>query len=176
MARKYTINLKLTVESVKNLEDKFRMMKDRLPQLQRTFVQKSLDYLNVQAAYYVDESTGNGSYIPTENLRNSFVKTNDGELGTLINNAFYSALVEYGTGVKGMGTYQGALPPGWQYDVNQHGEAGWSYQGTDGKWYHTTGLQAHNFMYNAVNDYLFRKEYMRCFEEAFAEVIGRDLK
>ena len=151
---------------------KLKLLQQNLSEVNRVFIQKSLDYIELQAMLHLEETTGNGSYIPTGQLMSSFIKENDGTIGNLINTCFYSALVEYGTGIRGVGTYEGTLPEGYKYDVNSHGERGWVYMGTDGQFHWTDGMPAHNFMFRALNDYLYSTEYKRLFSEAFNEVCG----
>ena len=93
----------------------------------------------------------------------------DYELGKVFNDCVHAAWVEYGTGMIGTGTHPNP-PTGYQYDVNAHGEQGWTYLGDDGKFYHTQGLTAHRFMYNAITDY--RMNYKKIFSQAFNEVVG----
>lgn len=74
--------------------------------------------------------------------------------------AAYAIFVEYGTGVRGAASPHPEKIPGWTYDVNGHGEAGWWYpttasdpnptkkQASDGSWIaHTKGQPASAFVY-----------------------------
>ncbi len=68
--------------------------------------------------------------------------------GYVVSTAYHSAFVEMGTGVRGQ---ENPNPydylPGWQYDVNEHGESGWVYPGDDGKLHWTAGMPHRPFMY-----------------------------
>ena len=55
---------------------------------------------------------------------------------------------ENGTGVVGS-RHPNTSIKGWEYDINQHGEAGWDYMGSDGKIHHTKGIPAQKIYYNA---------------------------
>ncbi|MEG0409191.1 MAG: hypothetical protein RR623_09990, partial [Bacilli bacterium] len=94
----------------------------------------------------------------------------DYNLGTLINDCAYSAFVEYGTGIVGKGTHPD--PKNYQYDVNSHGEKGWGFKDKNGNLHFTKGMEAHRFMYNAVNDYCMKGEYKRIFKEAVNKELG----
>lgn len=71
--------------------------------------------------------------------------------GYVHSTAPHTAFVEMGTGVVGQnspnpnGSY-----PGWAYDVNSHGEAGWFYVGKDGKRHWTKGMPSRPFMYDTA--------------------------
>lgn len=78
--------------------------------------------------------------------------------GYIAATAPHSAFVEFGTGIRGKESQH--PNPGlanWKYDVNEHGEAGWSYLGDDGEWHWTAGMPSRPFMYNtakALNSYI----------------------
>lgn len=80
----------------------------------------------------------------------------------------HAAFVEFGTGVKGeKSPYTGGSDAfrGWQYDVNNHGEAGWFYT-DNGLVRRTSGMESRPFMTNTA-------EAMRQAEAATArEVLG----
>lgn len=59
--------------------------------------------------------------------------------------AKYAMYVEYGTGIRGA---ENPHPRPWNYDVNEHGEAGWIYKGEDGKLHWTAGTEAKPFVYD----------------------------
>lgn len=68
-----------------------------------------------------------------------------GELRTDNVKATYA---ENGTGVVGSRRPNTAIQ-GWVYDVNQHGEKGWNYMGSDGQFHHTKGIPAQKIYYEA---------------------------
>ena len=60
----------------------------------------------------------------------------------------YAAFVEYGTGIVGSGESH-PNPDGWDYDVNDHGDAGWwYYDWAYSNWRWTKGQPAKPFMYD----------------------------
>lgn len=63
----------------------------------------------------------------------------------------HSAFVEMGTGVRGeREPNPNKSYPGWEYDVNKHGDAGWWYTGDDGKSHWTKGMPSRPFMYDTA--------------------------
>ena len=73
-------------------------------------------------------------------------------VGIIKAGAYYAAYVEFGTGVVGSQSPH-PNPDGWQYDVNQHGDAGWVYYDEEsGKFRWTKGFKSRPFMYNTARD------------------------
>jgi hypothetical protein len=67
----------------------------------------------------------------------------------------YAIFVEYGTGVVGAANPHPQPAEGWTYDVNSHGEAGWSYwDDKRQRYFHTKGQPASAFVYRTM-------EYMK---------------
>lgn len=59
---------------------------------------------------------------------------------------------EFGTGVVGKAhSHPEATSVGWAYDVNKHGEAGWTYP-KDGGYRHTKGQPARRYMYDTAKE------------------------
>lgn len=168
----YKISKPLSQKGVAQTIRKLETIQRKIPQLKEEFNRRSLDYLEKRAKYYIRQTTGGTSwYQITHTLENSFIK--DYSLGTLINNCFYSAYVEFGTGINGSGTHPN--PQGYQYDVNGHGAEGW-YFFVDGEIHFTTGMEAHRYMFNAIQDYVVGGEYKVLFEKSFKNVMGGILK
>jgi hypothetical protein len=64
----------------------------------------------------------------------------------------WAPFVEFGTGVVGSeNPHPDASLVNWKYDINEHGEAGWSYQ-KDGQWHWTKGMPSRPFMYETGRD------------------------
>lgn len=70
--------------------------------------------------------------------------------GVVTTGVMYAVFVEYGTGIVGANEPH-PEPNGYEYDVNGHGWAGWTY-GFNGKFYHTYGMPARPFMYGTLRD------------------------
>ena len=72
--------------------------------------------------------------------------------GYVESTAPHSKFCEFGTGVVGKDSPHPNqnLIPGWKYDVNEHGEAGWWYWGDDGQWHWTKGMPSRPYMYDTA--------------------------
>lgn len=163
----YKKKINLSSKSFESLLKMIKAMEGALPNLQKAFIRRSLDYLDLEARKFLESSTGNGSYVPTGELMSHFQK--DYDTGRFFNDCFYASYVEFGTGIVGSGTHPAS--GGYQYDVNNHGEDGWYYFGKDGVIYWTKGMEAHRYMYNALNAYIHGGMKI-CFSKAFDEVMG----
>lgn len=169
----YKISRPFSQKGVAQIIRKLETMKNKEKQLEDEFTRRSLDYLEKRARYYISKTTGGSSwYEITHTLESSFVK--DYSLGKLVNVCWYSAFVEFGTGVSGQGTHPKSQD--YQYDVNGHGDNGWYFFDNDGNLHFTTGMQAHRFMYDAIQDYVGGGEYKKIFEKSFKTVMGGILK
>lgn len=81
-------------------------------------------------------------------LVNGIVAEYEGNKGYIHSTAPHTAFVEMGTGIRGAGEpHPENYYPGWEYDVNEHGEAGWYYIGRDGKRHWTKGMPSRPFLY-----------------------------
>lgn len=81
--------------------------------------------------------------------------------------ADYAIFVEYGTGIVGANNPHPEPAPGWTYDVNEHGEKGWTYWDEKQQRYRwTKGQPASAFVYRTA-------EYMKSHA---GEVLKVDLR
>lgn len=160
----HRIRLNFSEKGIKRGQDILNKLASTVPQLEKNFLDKSIDYLYDRAVYHIQESTGNSAYIPTGELLEGMKK--DNELHRIFNDCSHAMWVEYGTGIIGQGTHPQPAN-GYQYDVNNHGELGWTYKGNDGNYYHTAGMEAHRFMFDAVIDYKMKSKeiFSQCFDE-----------
>lgn len=70
-----------------------------------------------------------------------------GDAGYVVSSSDHAAFVEFGTGVVGSSSpHPLAAPNGWQYDVNEHGEAGWWYYDRYGNSRWTAGMASRPYM------------------------------
>ncbi|MEG0366522.1 MAG: hypothetical protein RR585_06785 [Coprobacillus sp.] len=169
----YLISRPLSQKGISQIIRKLETMQRKMPQLEEEFKRRSLDYLEKRARYYIFKTTGGSSwYTLTHTLENSWIK--DYSLGTLVNNCWYSAIVEFGSGISGQGTHP--QPKDYQYDVNGHGEDGWYFFDEQGALHFTTGMQAHRYMFDAIQDYVIGNEYKKIFEKSFNAIMGGILK
>lgn len=166
---KKVITIKLSVNSVKEARKKFIFMKRNLPRVEKRFVEKSLNYIEEKAKENIRVSVGGSSwYTPTGTLENSWVKNID--TGMLRNTCRWAALVEYGTGIVGSGTHP-QPKMGYQYDVNEHGDEGWYFYDQEGNLHWTKGMEAHRFLYDAINSYYYGGMYKVIFREVMDELM-----
>lgn len=72
--------------------------------------------------------------------------------GYVMSTAPHSKFCEFGTGIRGKNSQhpEPGLIPGWKYDENEHGEAGWWYMGDDGEWHWTAGMPSRPYMYDTA--------------------------
>lgn len=158
-----------SVKGMMEMSEYFTFMRDNLKRIKPIFIERSLDYLEERAKENIDKTTGGASwYQITGTLKDSFVK--DASVGTLINTCFYSAFVEYGTGVVGAGTHPN--PNGYQYDANNHGGNGWFYYDDEGNIHWTKGMKAHRYMYDAINDYYYKGAWKKILKGIMDEMMG----
>ncbi len=74
-------------------------------------------------------------------------------VGVVYNDAYYAVFVEFGTGIWGERNEHPMPPPGWDYDYNNHGEAGWFYKNDrDGRVHWTQGMPSRPFMYDTFRE------------------------
>ena len=168
----YNIRRPFSQKGISQTIRKFETIKSKVPQLEQRVQKKILIILKKEQSIIFQklQAEVRGTYLLT--LENSFVK--DYSLGTLINDCWYSAFVEFGTGISGKGTHPN--PRDYQYDVNGHGENGWYFFDDEGNLHFTTGMKAHRYMYDAISDYVVGGEYKRIFEKSFKTVMGGILK
>lgn len=74
----------------------------------------------------------------------------EGDKGCIVSTAKHSAFCEFGTGVVGAGSPHPDPVPGWQYDVNEHGEAGWWYYNDEGERRWTKGMPSRPYMHDTA--------------------------
>ena len=73
----------------------------------------------------------------------------DGSRWIIYTDCEWAKYVEFGTGIVGSeNPHPDTSLASWRYDINNHGENGWSYY-KDGKWNHTQGMPSRPFMYES---------------------------
>lgn len=163
-------NISITLDpvSIQKAIDDVRKLKDdlaeALTELARFITEeKGVEFAKMQIAQFPAIDTGEllgsitGAYNKSEHS------------GTIYSGAYYAVYVEFGTGIIGeSNAHPQAEVHGWEYDINNHGEAGWFYPEKDGpesnawspdgrkaagvkmRW--TKGMPARPFMYNTLRD------------------------
>lgn len=156
-----------TYELELSAEDIFKAC-DELDKFSQKLQKARIKLLNRLADYAIEVIRQNCP-VDTEQLINSIQKSEifENTIEVYTDNA-YAQFVEFGTGIVGKNNpHPDAGEFGWQYDVNEHGIAGWKYQGEDGQWHWTQGQESSKFMYLAFQD--LEQNYMRIGEEVFKE-------
>lgn len=162
------IHVPFSRQGINILIKNYKFIQENLPKVRNEYVSRSLDYIEKRAKYYIQQTTGNSDwYVLSHTLESSFVK-NVVE-GTLINMCKYAIYVEYGTGIIGKGTHPDSGD--YQYDANGHGADGWFFFDDEGVLHWTQGMEAHMFLYNAVNDFL-KYESGKILKEVLRELMG----
>lgn len=158
--------------SVNGLNDYYKRLKkasEMLKKMKPKFIEKSLSYIQDKANEHIQTTTGNSSwYVLTHELENSWV-INILEK-SLINYCSHAAFVEYGTGSVGKGTHPDS--GNYSYDVKGHGDEGWFFYDKEHNLHWTKGMEAHAFLFDAVNDYLYHGGFDTIINEVLNEVFG----
>lgn len=140
---KFNLSQRSIQSAIKQVEQYKKDLTVKCQRLIEALTAKGIDIakFHVQnlGAFYTGELEGSidGYYSPSLGV------------GIIYAGSWYAVYVEFGTGLQGQqsphpesGSY------GWVYDVNNHGEAGWSYfNERDGKYHWTTGMPSRPFMY-----------------------------
>lgn len=166
-----TLVTNLSPKGFAKLSSELNNLKKDFVSLNDKFLDISLDYLMDRAIMHLSTTTGKGTYPLTGELASAFNKYREPNRAILRNEAFHAAITEFGSGIVGKtAPHEWAAELGIIYDANMHGEAGWTYQGNDGNYYHTTGMEAHRYMYNALMDYLYQGGKEACMKAAWEAV------
>ena len=128
---------------MKELEDYQKKVEGLGPGIVKAATEEGVEEAKNQALYMNAYDSGE--------LVNGILGEVQDEKGRVMSTAPHSIFVEFGTGIRGKQSPYPVNPPiGWQYDVNEHGEAGWWYTGDDGKKHWTKGMPSRPFMYNTA--------------------------
>lgn len=128
---------------MKELEDYQKKVEGLGPGIVKAATEQGVEEAKNQALYM-------NAYDSGELINGIVGEAHDG-IGHIMSTAPHSIFVEFGTGILGKQSPYPVNPPiGWQYDVNEHGEAGWWYTGDDGKKHWTKGMPSRPFMYDTA--------------------------
>lgn len=144
------------IREVKSYKTQFL---DKCEKLVRALTDKGVEIAKLQVkqldAVYTGElmNSIDGFYSPTS------------QVGIIQAGAYYAVYVEFGTGVVGSRSPH-PNPNGYQYDINNHGDKGWSYYDEDSQtWKWTKGFKSRPFMYNTARQ--LEKECIKIAREVF---------
>lgn len=154
-----------SIDGLSTLNKKLEQIVNKKADLEKMFVEKSLSYIKKRAIYYIQSSTGGSEwYQVTGTLSTSFEM--DVSLKRLFNSCYYSAFVEYGTGIKGENR------DGYVSDASGKGNEGWFFFDENEELHFTHGMPAHRYLFNAIQDYTVGNEYKRIFKRCFESIVG----
>lgn len=145
MAKK--INIKLSTKELDAAIKDLKKYKKKVEQLDRDIVheltEEGVSIAQLNASYMNIYDTGE--------LVNGIESKYLGDKGYVYSGAPHSAFCEFGTGINGKNSqHPNPTLANWQYDVNEHGEAGWWYKGDDGNWHWTAGMPSRPYMYDTA--------------------------
>lgn len=159
---KKVIKVKLDPHSIERAITELQMYKEEIERRARLIVERLADKGAVLARAKIQELDA----VDTGELLGSVESCLMGNIGFIRVNAEYGMFVEFGTGIVGEGAKHPASGAfNWQYDINQHGEAGWHFPADDGKWPITKGQESRPFMYETAMQ--LRAELPRIIREVF---------
>ena len=180
MAYEFNFEFSLSHKSMQELVKEIKRYEKELNKAKDYILQALADYTYERVLYYIQESTGHTSYIPTGTLMSSIQKSpiiqNTIKVYT---NLAYAKFVEFGTGVTGSKKpHPETSIHGWAYGTAPHKYTnkktgleyeteGWYYKGEDGQVHYTKGLEPHLFMYRARED--VKENYLQIAKKALKE-------
>lgn len=141
------IKVKLSPKSIGNAIDELNAYKREVEQKAKLLVATLAERgAEIARAKIVEMGA-----VDTANLLGSVESVLIGNVGYIRVNADYGVFVEFGTGIVGEGSPHALAGEfDWQYDVNEHGEAGWHFPADDGSWPITKGQPSRPFMYETA--------------------------
>lgn len=167
--KKYSFEFELSHKSLENLIKNLKQYQKDLELSKKYILEALAEYTKQRVLYYITETVGKGTYVPTNKLLESItISKIIGDMVRVYTNLAYAKYVEFGTGVVAKTSgHPKAAEFGWTYDINGHGELGWVYHASDGNFYWTEGEEAHQFMYRAWMD--LKENYMTITKQVLRE-------
>ncbi len=139
-----TIKVKLSPKSIEKAITELQMYKEEVERRVKTL----LEILTERGAEIARAKIIDFDAVDKGNLLGSVESFVLGNVGYIRVNAEYGMFVEFGTGIVGEGSpHPLSGDYNWQYDINNHGEAGWHFPADDGSWPITKGQKSRPFMY-----------------------------
>lgn len=141
-----TIKLKLNVSDIeralKDAQEYKKKIKKAGEKLTKALTEQGVSLAQQNAAYMDIYDSGE--------LVNGIDSKHSGTKGYVVSSAPHSAFCEFGTGIVGAMNPHPDIIPGWEYDVNEHGESGWWYYDDKGKRHWTKGMPSRPYMYDTA--------------------------
>lgn len=159
---KKVIKVKLSARGIEDAITELQMYKEDLERRVKLLVNKLTESGADIARAKIQELEA----VDTGELLNSVESCVVGNIGYIRVNAEYGMFVEFGTGIVGDNSqHPRAGDFGWQYDINNHGEAGWHFPADDGSYPITKGQASRPFMYETA--LRLRDEFPAIVKEVF---------
>lgn len=144
-------------DSVNNAISRMRKLEKRIYEVQKRFIIRSLEWIRDRANELLKERVYN--FPNTANIKDGWrIEQISKDLWQLVNVNPLAGYVEFGVGLIGeLSPHKSAGEVNYQYDVNNHGEKGWS-------WYNEdigvgmkgfTGYKGKSFLYDAFFEYQY---------------------
>lgn len=147
MPKKISINImsnKSIQNAVKEVENYAYSLTDKCNEFAKKLAQIGVQTAKMKVAQY--DAVYTGELLSSINYEQGAV-IKKGATWIVYTGCPWAKFVEFGTGIVGkMKPHKNKGIVGWEYDVNEHGEAGWWYY-RDGKRHWTKGLPSRPFMY-----------------------------
>ena len=147
MKNSFDLSFELSEESISNLRKNINKVQQELEKSKEYILLALADYTYEQVMKYVPKGH-TGQLV--ESIKKSSILN---DMIRVYTDLAYARYVEFGTGITGKSNpHPESSEWGWKYDVNEHGEKGWTYKASDGKFYWTDGQEGQEFMYKAWLD------------------------
>lgn len=147
MPKKISINImsnKSIQNAVKEVENYAYSLTDKCNEFAKKLAQIGVQIAKMKVAQY--DAVYTGELLSSINYEQGAI-IKKGATWIVYTGCPWAKFVEFGTGIVGkMKPHKNKGIVGWEYDVNEHGEAGWWYY-RDGKRHWTKGMPSRPFMY-----------------------------
>ena len=174
------INVGLSVSSLENAIKELKQIRSNIRNINREFIRESLLWIQNQANMYLETRVNNFPNSANIAMEWDIKLIKDGRGGNfayeLRNKSDVAYFVEFGTGVKGESKkHKVADKVGYKYDVNNHGEDGWSFafEYKDEMYYFKgfRGYEGKSFLYDAFFDFYYLNEWKKIYQKVYDKYI-----
>lgn len=169
-----TENTKLNVGFINAMRSILKMIKKDISEIDDVFIERSLTWIRDKA----DENLKNsvGGFEGTANVSAYWEITQvESKKWKLTNTNPYGAYIEFGVGeVAKNKPHTKAKDSDYQYDVNEHGDKGWTWSREDLgiTMYGFRGYEGKSFLYDAFFEYKTDKVYIEIYKELLSEKLN----
>ena len=160
------INVELNKVSLERAIKELKYIRSTINIINQQFIDESLDWIIDRAIHYLNIRVHN--FPNTANIqdgkywhKNPILKEKNRIVYELRNDNEFSAYVEFGTGIVGMqNPHQMAGEVDYKYDINNHGDKGWTFYNENVPLYLKgfTGYEGKSFLYDSMWDYFYKEQ------------------